>query len=155
MSGWKVTVRIYFNIPLEVKEFFKEVTDMVSNALDHILIVVSDLEESIEFYKLIGFRYIRTIDRRSDRVGVMELGDIKLEMMCFPEGEETYRRPRKVTDIGFRHFGIRVDDVNEFYEELKEDIEFDSPPRTIKNRPGRLTVFFKDPDGVEIHFVQK
>ncbi|MFP3951760.1 MAG: VOC family protein [Candidatus Bathyarchaeia archaeon] len=128
---------------------------MDSMAFDHILIVVSDLEKSREFYELIGFRHVRTIDRGSDRVCVMEMGDIKLEMMCFPEGEETYRRQRRLTDVGFRHFGIRVEDVEDIYNQLKQHIEFDSPPRMIKSRPGRLTVFFRDPDGMEIHFVQE
>jgi catechol 2,3-dioxygenase-like lactoylglutathione lyase family enzyme len=122
---------------------------------DHILIVVSNLENSIEFYKSIGFNHKRTIQREKDRVAVMEMGDIKIEMMNLPKGMETYREPRIDSDIGFRHIGIKVNNLKEVYNKLKEKIDFDSPPRPIKNRPGRFTVFFKDPDGIELHFVQE
>ena len=124
-------------------------------ALDHVLIVVRDLECSIEFYELLGFEHVETIQRPDDRVGVMRLGATKIELMCQREGRETHRLPRKVTDTGFRHIGFRIDDVREMYERLKDLIEFDSPPRPIAGRQGRLTVFFKDPDGVELHFVQE
>lgn len=128
---------------------------MAEGALDHILIVAKDLERSIEFYTLLGFKHVETIQRPNDRVGVMKLGQIKIELMCLPEGLETYRTPRKITDVGFRHIGIRVDDVGNMYEKLKDKIHFESPLRKVSGRGGRLTVFFKDPDGVEIHFVQE
>jgi catechol 2,3-dioxygenase-like lactoylglutathione lyase family enzyme len=124
-------------------------------ALDHVLIVVRDLKRSMEFYELLGFEHVEAIQRPYDRVGVMRLGEAKIELMCLREGRETHRPPRKITDIGFRHIGVRVDDVSETYERLKDLIEFDSPPRPIAGRQGRLTVFFKDPDGVELHFVQE
>ena len=124
-------------------------------AFDHVLIVVRDLERSIEFYRLLGFEHLETIRRPDDRVGVMRLGGTKIELMCLREGRETYRPPRKITDTGFRHIGFRVDDVREAYERLKDLIEFDSPPRPIAGRQGRMTVFFKDSDGVELHFVQE
>ena len=123
-------------------------------AFDHVLLVVKDLERSIGFYKLLGFDHVETIQRPNDRVGVMRLDEAKIELMCLPEGVETHRPPRKITDLGFRHMGFRVDDVEETYEGLKDLIQFDSPPRPIAGRGGRMTVFFKDPDGVELHFVQ-
>ena len=123
--------------------------------LDHVLIVVKDLERSIEFYRLLGFEHLETIQRPKDRVSVMKLGAVKIELMHQKEGSETYRPARKLTDIGFRHIGFKVDDVEEVYNKLKGVIEFDSPPVSIAGREGRLTVFFKDPDGVELHLVQQ
>jgi catechol 2,3-dioxygenase-like lactoylglutathione lyase family enzyme len=128
---------------------------VVEVVFDHVLIVVKDLERSIGFYELLGFEHIETIHRPNDRVGVMHLSGVKIELMCLREGAETYRLPRTTTDIGFRHIGFRVDDVQGTYEKLKEKIQFDSPPRTIVGRSGRTTVFFKDPDGVELHLVQE
>ena len=124
-------------------------------AFDHVLIVVKDLERSIKFYELLGFDHVETIQRPDDRVGVMRLGGVKIEMMCLREGLETHRPPRKITDLGFRHVGFKVEDVEETYEGLKGLIPFDSSPRPIAGRGGRVTVFFKDPDGVELHFVQE
>ena len=124
-------------------------------AFDHVLIVVEDLDRSIRFYKLLGFEHLETILRPDDRVGVMRLGRMKIELMCLREGMETHRPTRRVTDIGFRHIGLRVDSVEEAYESLRDVIRFDSPPRPISGRSGRMTVFFRDPDGVELHFVQE
>ena len=124
-------------------------------AFDHVLIVVQDLKLSIEFYGLLGFSHIQTIQRPDDRVAVMRLGEAKIELMHQREGLETHRPPRRLTDIGFRHLGFRVDDVEEAYKRLKDRIRFDSPPIPIAGRPGRLTVFFRDPDGTELHLVQE
>ena len=121
---------------------------------DHVLIVVQDLERSIEFYRLLGFKHIETIQRPDDRVAVMRLREAKIELMHQREGE-TLRPPRKITDIGFRHLGFRVEDVMDAYERLNDRIRFDSPPTPIAGRPGRLTVFFHDPDGTELHLVQE
>ncbi len=124
-------------------------------AFDHVLIVVKDLERSIGFYELLGFRHIETVQRPMDRVGVMRLGETKIELMCLREGRETHRPPRRLTDIGFRHLGFRVDDIEEVYNRLKDKIRFDSPPAPMTGRAGRMTVFFSDPDGVELHLVQE
>ena len=128
---------------------------MKAPAFDHVLIVASDLERSIEFYTLIGFEHLETIQRPNDRVAVMRLGSVKIELMNLPEGKETLREPRKLTDLGFRHIGFKVDDLTSIYERLKDKINFDSPPRKIPGRGSRMTIFFKDPDGVEMHFVQE
>ena len=130
-------------------------TGMNAPTFDHVLIVASDFERSIEFYTLIGFEHLETIQRSNDRVAVMRLGGVKVEIMNLPEGEETLRDPRRLTDLGFRHIGFKVDDLTAVYERLKDKIDFDSPPRKIQGRGNRMTVFFKDPDGVEMHFVQE
>ena len=66
-------------------------TRMKAPAFDHVLIVASDLERSIEFYTLIGFEHLETIQRPNDRVAVMRLGSIKIELMNLPEGKETLK----------------------------------------------------------------
>ena len=128
---------------------------VAKNSFDHVLIVVKDLEKSVNFYKLIGFEHVETIPRPRDRVAVMRLGEIGVELMMLSERRETYKHPRKPSDIGFRHIGIRVNDLQQIYTKLRDKIQFDSPPRPIAGRGDRMTVFFKDPDGVEIHFVQE
>jgi hypothetical protein len=75
--------------------------------------------------------------------------------MNLHEGKETYRQPRKLSDTGFRHFGFKVENIKKVYRDLKDKIQFDSPPKTITGRDNRMTIFFKDPDGIEMHFVQE
>ena len=127
----------------------------ISTEFDHLLIVVKNLKESIEFYKLLGFEYIETLQRPDDSVSRLQLGDFKIELMFLRNNKGTEGQIRKLSDSGFRHIGFRVKDVNEIYEKYKDLIKFDSKPTLVQNRPGRLTVFFKDPNGIEMHFVQE
>jgi catechol 2,3-dioxygenase-like lactoylglutathione lyase family enzyme len=52
-------------------------------SFDHILIVVKDLDRSIEFYNLIGFKHIETIQRPKDRVAVLQMGQMKIELCVY------------------------------------------------------------------------
>jgi glyoxylase I family protein len=128
---------------------------VIVSTFDHVLIVAKDLERSIEFYKLVGFDHIETVNRPNDRVALMRLDGVKVEIMNLPKGKETEREPRKLTDLGFRHIGFKVNDLDAIYNKLKNKIKFDSDPAKIPGRGNRRTVFFKDPDGVELHFVQE
>jgi glyoxylase I family protein len=125
------------------------------STFDHVLIISKDLERSIKFYRLIGFDHLETINRPNDSVALMRLGDVNIEIMNLPKGKETVREPRKLTDLGFRHIGFKVNDLDAVYKKLKNKIKFDSKPRKIPGRGNRRTVFFKDPDGIELHFVQE
>jgi len=118
--------------------------------VDHILLVVNDLESTINFYT-----HLETVNRPNDIVGVIKKDNLMIELMQLPEGHETYRDPRKNSDIGFRHIGFRVEDMEEVYESLKDTIQFDGPPVISAGRGARRLLFFKDPDGVELHFIQE
>jgi catechol 2,3-dioxygenase-like lactoylglutathione lyase family enzyme len=123
--------------------------------VDHILLVVKDLENTISFYRHLGFTHEETIKRPNDTVGVIKKDNLMIELMQLPEGHETYREPRKNSDIGFRHIGFRVEDIQGVYESLKDKIQFDGPPGHSAGRGERKLLFFKDPDGVELHFIQE
>ena len=123
--------------------------------LDHLLLVVKDIEKSVSFYQQLGFEHVETIQRPNDRIGVITKDNLTFELMQLPNGEETHRAPRKDSDLGFRHIGFRVDDLQETYENLKDKIMFDGPPVQSAGRGSRQLLFFKDPDGVELHFIQE
>ncbi len=123
--------------------------------VDHILLVVNDLESTINFYRHLGFIHLETVNRPNDIVGVIKKDNLMIELMQLPEGHETYRDPRKNSDIGFRHIGFRVENMGEVYESLKDKIQFDGPPVISAGRGTRRLLFFKDPDGVELHFIQE
>jgi catechol 2,3-dioxygenase-like lactoylglutathione lyase family enzyme len=122
---------------------------------DHILIVVKNLDESIDFYKLLGFRHLETVQRPNDVIGVMQKNQLKLELMKLPKCNETYGIPRTDSDIGFRHIGFKVEDIQAVYENFKDKIKFKEPPRVSAGRGNRSILFFYDPNGVELHFIQE
>ena len=83
---------------------------------------------------------------------VQAAADLAAAQELLPELTKDWEAERKRIDSRFR---TKVDDMEETYKGLKDLIQFDSPPRPIAGRGGRVTVFFKDPDGVELHFVQE
>ena len=123
--------------------------------IDHFLIVVKDLNESLNFYKLLGFKHIKTVQRTNDVLGVMQKEKIKLELMMLSEGKETYRVPRVDSDIGFRHIGFKVKDIQTVYDYYKDKIIFRGHPQESPGRGGRKILFFEDPNGIELHFIQE
>lgn len=123
--------------------------------IDHILLVVKDRDDTINFYKYLGFKHIKTIDRPNDQVGIIKKDNMTIELMQLPKGDETYREPRKNSDIGFRHIGFHVDNLDEAFEKLKDKIQFDGSPVHSAGRGNRKLLFFKDPNGVELHFIQE
>jgi catechol 2,3-dioxygenase-like lactoylglutathione lyase family enzyme len=123
--------------------------------IDHILFIVKDLENTISFYQHLGFTHVETIKRPNDTVGVIKKDNLMIELMQLPQGDETYREPRKDSDIGFRHIGFQVEDMQEVYENLKDKILFNGPPVHSAGRGDRKILFFKDPNGVELHFIQE
>lgn len=123
--------------------------------VDHILLVVKNLENTINFYRHLGFTHVETVNRPNDIVGIIKKDNYMIELMQLSDGHETYREPRKNSDIGFRHIGFRVEDMEEVYESLKDKIHFDGPPVISAGRGDRRLLFFKDPDGVELHFIQE
>ena len=155
--GEKSSIKLiddFIHLQLYIESSFR-VENPVKINVDHILLVVKDLETTISFYKHLGFKHLETIKRPNDKVGVIEKDSLMIELMQLPPGKETYRTPRSNSDIGFRHIGFRVENLQEVYEALKDKIEFDGPPVHSAGRGERKLLFFKDPNGLELHFIQE
>lgn len=140
--------------------------------IDHLNIVVSDMDRSVAFYSRLGMTksldtfisgaWIANLMGMHDenlnaRVVFMETdGDVRLELLqhIFPPGQQVDANS-KPTTIGLRHFAILVDDVLEIYQELlREGVTFFSEPQEVVGnkdvaaRFGRKwMVYLLDPDG--------
>ncbi len=140
--------------------------------LNHVGITVSDLDRSIEFYTSMGFgqppqEWIFTIegDWLSElveeegaviRVAFLPMDDCVLELLEYksPQGEKANSRPNR--DAGAMHVALNVDDVDAIYAQLKDTVEFNSPPQTVAMGPwaGNKVAYLKDPDGTPVELVQ-
>jgi hypothetical protein len=74
--------------------------------------------------------------------------------MLLPIGEETYRVPRTNSDVGFRHIGFKVENIQHIYDFYSDKILFKGPPEESSGRGKRKILFFTDPNGIELHFIQ-
>lgn len=148
------------------------------SAIDHINIVVSDLERSVKFYtEVLGFEKINTVHLEGgwiDSVAglkgvnadvafiVAPQGELKIELLCYksPTGEPLPVNSLANT-VGLRHIALRVDDIKASVKRLKDaGVEPLSEPTVVPKHvapcsPVRKTMFyFLDPDGVLLEIAE-
>ena len=148
------------------------------SAIDHINIVVSDMERSVKFYtEVLGLEKIGSVHLEGDWIDevaglkgvnaesvnvVAPEGEVKIELFCFktPRGESIPANQLSNT-VGIRHFAFRVDDIHASHKKLKEagvnplSEPVTIPDSVIPNSPVRKTMFyFHDPDGVMIEIAE-
>jgi len=148
--------------------------------IDHVNIVVSDIDRSVAFYTRLGLtKSLDTIisgawiantvaiqdENLRARVAFMEPGDgtARLELIQYlvPPGEAAALNSRSNT-IGVRHFALVVDDIITTYHDLLAlGVHFFSEPQEVNNnaeviaRIGRKKiVYLLDPDGVIVELAQ-
>jgi catechol 2,3-dioxygenase-like lactoylglutathione lyase family enzyme len=147
-------------------------------AIDHLNIVVSDLERSVRFYcDVLGFRKTKEaylegewIDRIVGLKGVRgrvayvvaPAGEPRIELLCYehPTGIGHGDNSRANT-LGLRHVALRVDDMAATVAKLRTAgaTIFSEPVRVpagvVKHDAGEKTlVYFLDPDGVILELAE-
>ncbi|MFM1850708.1 MAG: hypothetical protein RIS54_392 [Verrucomicrobiota bacterium] len=147
-------------------------------AVDHINIVVRDLERSVRFYTdLLGFRLAREatlegawIDRIVGLEGVKgrvayvvaPAGEPRIELLAYdaPVGVDPVDN-RRANTVGLRHIALQVDDIAAMTAKLRAAgvTVFSDPVKVpagvVKHDAGEKTlVYFLDPDGVILELAQ-
>ena len=111
--------------------------------LDHIALIVSS-EESLKFYKELGFTEIKRIERSYDTVVFVQCGQVALEIFIDPKHPERVTEPEAK---GLRHIAFSVENLEEVMKAVKcEEIKTDWF--------GRRFTFTKDPDGQPIELTE-
>lgn len=114
--------------------------------LDHIAIICSS-EQSIDFYKQLGFEETSREDRGYDILVFLNGFGFTLEMFIDPTHPPRVDRPEA---MGLRHLALRVDSVEATLDKLKINDELEINAEPIRIREGKHFTFFKDPDGLSI-----
>lgn len=147
-------------------------------AVDHINIVVTDLERSVRFYtEVLGFRKTKEayleggwIDRIVGLKGVRgrvtyvvaPAGEPRIELLAYeaPVGV-TLPVNSQANTVGLRHIALRVDDMEAAVERLRAAgvTLFSEPVRVpagvVQHDAGEKTLlYFLDPDGVILELTQ-
>ena len=162
---------------LAMAEPVSRFTPMI-RAIDHINIVVSDLERSVKFYtEVLGFRkthdvtmegaWIESIIGLRGVKGFVAFveppdGGVRIELLQYatPPGAVLAENSRANTH-GLRHFALRVDDIAAMTARLRAaGVTFFSDPirvpaGVVKFAAGDKTlVYFLDPDGVILELAE-
>ncbi len=139
-------------------------------SLDHINIVVSDLNESTVFFKLLGFIEGDSSCLEGEWISaIVGLKNVKAEYVSLSHpGSNTsielikYFAPESHNDknigvanqIGFRHIAFAVIDIEYEISRLKEHgVEFFSDIKCYP-KTGKKLVYFDGPDNIILEFAQ-
>ena len=138
---------------------------MVELQAHHYAVTVSDLDESLEFYRdTLGFDVLDefTLSSESFATGVgvagatgsfahLDAGGARVELIEYdPQGGAV--EDASVNQPGANHLGFSVEDVDAFYDDLSDGVETLSPPQTTDS--GARILFLRDPDGALIEVLE-
>ena len=142
----------------------------VIKQIDHLAIVVTDLERSRKFFEILGFEetirstldaaFLESVTGIKGAVGSFvgmkhQTSQLVIELLHFsspnPAPDPDCGYPNR---IGFRHLAFSVKDIEHTVSRLKEfGVEFLSPIRTWE-KTGKRLVYFHGPDGILMELAQ-
>lgn len=124
--------------------------------VDHITINLLKVKESLDFYEnIIGLVKDREVDMGDHRLHLYKMTeDTKLELIEYVEEQRKIQAEN--TDVGvYRHFALMVDDIEEVHQKCtKAGYGINSAPVYIPQLKMQ-SMLIKDPNGVEVEFLQK
>jgi catechol 2,3-dioxygenase-like lactoylglutathione lyase family enzyme len=137
--------------------------------IDHLNIVVSDIEKSIAFFRLLGFeeglgaeldpaflaRLTAIAGARGRFVTMRHPGsDVTIELLHFDADAGTDPQLGRADRIGLRHLAFAVTDIEATVAGLRAaGVEFLSPIQTWE-KTGKRLVYFLGPDGILLELAE-
>ncbi|MBM4314181.1 MAG: VOC family protein [Deltaproteobacteria bacterium] len=122
--------------------------------LHHLHLICSDLDKMIHFFtntlggKFVSFRKFGTADG-----AVIDLAGAPIFLRAARDGEEITGDKASLT-YGYHHIGLKVEDLDACYAELKgQHFTFTTPPTATPT--GGKMAFFQGPDNIIIELVQE
>ena len=131
-------------------------------AIDHLDLVVTDLNRSLAFYRglLEPLGYVRQstiVGERGERVVYLDKHTGRNSLSLRERETDSHRVPYDRYGVGIHHLAFAaasravVDDRARWVSEQGMAIE--SGPREYDYTPGYYAVFFYDPDGIKLEIV--
>ncbi|MET3292527.1 UNVERIFIED_CONTAM: methylmalonyl-CoA/ethylmalonyl-CoA epimerase [Brevibacillus sp. OAP136] len=131
--------------------------------LEHIGIMVHDFKKSAKVYQeLLGLQLVDVeevnVEGEQGTVGFLPVGDIKLELISSPQTSGMVADFLRDKGEGIHHLAFEVDDIDTYYEKLKENGVKFLWAGGIKTGSRNSRVFFFEPkefNGIYIEILQK
>lgn len=142
---------------------------MAITNIQHIGIVVSDMERSLRFYRdLLGMEVWADFKDDSDYVQAvtdvpganiwmikLRAADcVSIELLQYLSHPRDVPKPIRACDVGCNHVALQVDGLDTLYEKLlAEGVHFHAPPGVSPDGGAKVT-YCRDPEGVIIELAE-
>ncbi len=114
-------------------------------AIDHIELIVRDLDAYVDYMQKLGFELITRTSHHGDSAELKLPGDGQPIFELHEVGGEEV--------IGVNHIAFRTNDVNAAYDGLIDaGIKVEEPPHDVAST-GRTNINLRDPDGWRVQIV--
>lgn len=124
----------------------------------HYGVTVSDLEESVAFYRdTLGMDELERIEFDDEAFATfaditdaavdivfLDAGGCAVELLEYADNAGNANEGLSNDMVGASHFCLEVEDIEHRYDELSDSAEFVSPPQTLDN--GATVAYMYDPD---------
>jgi catechol 2,3-dioxygenase-like lactoylglutathione lyase family enzyme len=157
------------DVPAEALSHAREANTMTVK-MDHVNIVVSDLEKAKRFFVRLGFQEMDSSDLSGQWISAtVGLEDVEARYVALTlPGSDTnlelieYRSPKsgrdpslgKANQVGLRHLAFAVDDIEKEVRKLTEaGITFLSAVQRYP-KTGKKLVYFHGPDGILLELAE-
>ena len=121
--------------------------EKIFEKIDHVEIVVRDLEESMNFYmSVLDFNFVERVEMeehaRIEELAYLELGDTLLELLSVKDPAD---RPEEEWWIGYRMMAIEVEDMESALEEIPAEVNVVWGPKDMGDF---MRAEIEDPNGI-------
>ena len=126
----------------------------------HVAISVSNIGNSIEFYKKFGFKELKSWDAADEsiKIRMLKLNEIILEIFCYKNHIELPKTATSTaTDLpvlGTKHFALGVSNIEKAKRWVLENKIADDVTINV-GRLGKPYFFINDPDGILVEIIEK
>jgi glyoxylase I family protein len=126
-----------------------------ARGLHHLALICSDVERTIQFYQgLLGFPLVELMENRDYKGSTHLFFDMGHDnLLAFFDFPGLGLKPGVEAIGGVQHIAISTD--SDSFERVKAHLEQAGVPYLGPDRGAKDSIYFKDPDGIQIEFIRE
>ncbi len=122
--------------------------------INHVNIVVSNMEESINFYKKFGFTEFKKYEDENIIIVLLKLNDTLLELFYNFSQNAMPNSANDLKTVGNKHFGLGVTNIEEAKDFVIKNKLYNGEIKIKQGRLGKPYFFIKDPNGIDVEIIE-